>query len=90
MNSRDPNPRSSPSTRPQIFVTLLYIQENGEPSTLRAQDVFAYFQEDGTQGFGTFPFVYTTPKDCAFVRIQFGAARNLLASPITLDVDNVR
>ncbi len=63
--SGDPNPSGSPSTRPQIFVALLYIQENGEPSTLRAQDVFAYFQEDGTQGFGTFPFVYTTPKEIA-------------------------
>lgn len=86
----DPNPSGQPSTRPQIFVAILYIQGNGQTSIVRAADSFAYFQEDGTQGFGTFPVRYTTPKDCAFVRIQFGAARNGLASQMTFDVDNVR
>jgi len=86
----DPNPNGSSSTRPQVFVAILYFQENGQPSIVRAQDSFVYFQEDSTQGFGTFPLPYTTPKDCAFVRIRFGAARNDLASQIALDVDNVR
>jgi hypothetical protein len=86
----DPNPNGSSSTRPQVFVAILYFQENGQPSIVRAQDSFVYFQEDSPQGFGTFPLPYTTPKDCAFVRIRFGAARNNLASQIALDVDNVR
>jgi hypothetical protein len=86
----DPDPAGPSSTRPQIFAAILYLQENGQLSIVRAQDSFAYFQEDSTQGFGTFPLLYTTPKDCALVRIQFGAARNGLASQITLDVDNVR
>jgi hypothetical protein len=86
----DANPSGSSATRPQVFAAILYFQENGQPSIVRAQDSFAYFQEDSTQGFGTFPLVFTTPKDCALVRIQFGAARNGLASQITLDVDNVR
>jgi hypothetical protein len=86
----DPNPSGPSYTRAQVFAAILYLQENGQPSIVRAQDSFAYFQEDSTKGFGTFPLLYTTSKDCALVRIQFGAARSGLASQITLDVDNVR
>src|SRR5216683_2247928 len=86
----DPNPSGPPTSRPQVFIAILYFQQNGTPSSIHTQDTFAYFQEDSTLGFATFPVQYTTPSDAAFVQIQFGAARNGLPNPITLDVDNVR
>jgi len=86
----DPNAGGPPSSRPQVFVTVLYFQQNGTPSSIRTQETLAYFQENSTTGFATFPVQYTTPSDAAFVQIQFGVARNGLSNPITLDVDNVR
>jgi len=86
----DPNPNGSPSSRPQVFLTILYFQQNGTPSSVRTQDTVAYFQENSTTGFATFPVQYTTPSDAAFLAIEFGAARNGLPAAITLDVDNIR
>jgi hypothetical protein len=86
----DPNPSGPPNSRPQVFITILYFQQNGTPSSVHTQDTVAYFQENSTTGFATFPVQYTTPSDAAFVTIQFGAARNGLPAQITLDVDNVR
>jgi hypothetical protein len=87
----DPAAGTGPSlSRPQVFVSVLYYQASGSASALRAQDYYAFYQEDSTTGFGTFPIQYTTPGDAAYVVIQFGASRNGLATPITLDVDNVR
>lgn len=86
----DPDPGAPPASRPQVFINIIYFQANGNVSAVRKQDSFAYFQEDSTTGFGTFPLQYTTPSDAAYVEIQFGAARNGLPTPITFDVDNVR
>ncbi len=86
----DPNPSGPPNSRPQVFITILYFQQNGTPSSIRTQDTVAYFQENSTTGFATFPVQYTTPSDTAFIAILFGAARNGLPGPITLDVDNIR
>jgi Bacterial Ig-like domain (group 2) len=87
----DPAVGTSPSpSRPQVFMTVLYFRASGAPSAVRAYDSLAYFQEDSTSGFATFPMQYTTPSDAAFVQLQFGASRNGLPSPITLDVQNVR
>jgi hypothetical protein len=73
-----------------VFVAISYFQQNGAVSSIHTQDTFAYFQEDSTTGFATFPVQYVTPEDAAFVTIQFGAARNGLPTQITLDVQNVR
>jgi len=73
-----------------VFITILYFQQNGASSSIRTQDTAAYLQENSTTGFATFPVVYTTPSDAAFIAIQFGAALNGLPAQITLDVDNVR
>jgi hypothetical protein len=86
----DPNPGGPPASRPQVFVNIRYFQANGTPSAVRIEDSFAFFQEDSTTGFTTFPQQYATPGDAAFVEIRFGAARNGLPAQITLDVDNVR
>ena len=86
----DPNPGGPPTSRPQVFLTIFYFQQNGLPSSIHTQDMVAYFQENSTSGFATFPMQYTTPSDAAFVEVQFGAARNGLPAQITLDVDNVR
>ena len=88
--SGDSRVGSNDASRPHVFATIQYYNSSGAPSALRAQDVFNYVQEDSPSGFGTFPLVYTTPADATTVRIVFGAARNGLAQPITLDVDNVR
>jgi hypothetical protein len=86
----DPNPGGSSATRPQVFITFLYFQQNGTPSGVRTKDSFSFFQEDSTTGFATFPQQYTTPSDATFVEVQFGAMRNGLPTQIILDVDNVR
>ena len=86
----DPNPSGPAATRPQVFINVLYFKADGTASSVRVQDSFAYFQENSTSGFDTFPVQYTTPSDAAFVEIEFGAARNNLPTPITFDVDNVR
>jgi hypothetical protein len=86
----DPNPGGAAGSRPQVFISILYLQSNGMPSAVRAHDTFSYFQEDSTTGFATFPVQYITPDDASFVQIQYGAARNGLPLPITVDVDNVR
>lgn len=86
----DPNPLANPAGRPHVFVAIRYFNASGVPSAVQAQDVFRLFQEDSAQGFGTFPLRYTTPSDATGVRIEMGAARNGLATPITLDVDNLR
>ena len=86
----DPNPTGPPASRPQVFITISYLQQNGTRSSIHSQDMFAYFEEDSTNGFATFPVQYATPADAAFVTIQFGAARNGLPNTITLDIQNVR
>jgi hypothetical protein len=86
----DDSPGGTPSSRPQVSLSILYLKANGEPSTIRPRDTFAWFQEDGTTAFGTFPVVYATPADAVRVQLQFAAARNGLATPITFDIDNVR
>lgn len=86
----DPNPTGPPASRPQVFITISYFQQNGTASSVHGQDTFAYFQESSTTGFATFPVQYTTPSDAASVAIEFGAERNGLPAQITLDVDNVR
>jgi hypothetical protein len=86
----EPNPAGAPTSRPQVFISILYFQEDGTPSALRTQDTFTYFQEDSTSGFGTFPVQYTTPSDAALIAIQFGVARNGLPTQIALDVQNAR
>ncbi|MEW6721520.1 MAG: Ig-like domain-containing protein, partial [Thermodesulfobacteriota bacterium] len=86
----DPNPGGSPASRPQVFINILYFQQNGTPSGVTTKDSFSFFQEDSTTGFDTFPQQYTTPSDATFVEFQFGALRNGLPAQITLDVDNVR
>jgi len=88
--SGNPNPTAPPVSRPQVFVTIFYLQQNGTPSSVHPSDTFAYLQEDSTTGFATFPVQYTTPSDAASVMIEFGAARNGLPTPITLDISNVR
>ena len=86
----DPNPNGLADSRPQVFISVLYLDQNGKPSAVRASDTFRFFQENSTSGFATFPVVYTTPADVAFVEFQFGARRNGLPGAITFDVDNVR
>jgi len=86
----DPNPTGPSASRPQVFITISYLQQNGTPSSIHFQDMFAYFQQDSTNGFATFPVQYATPADAAFVTIQFGVARNGLPNTITLDIQNVR
>ena len=86
----DPNPGGSSATRPQVFINILYFQQNGTPSGVSTKDSFSFFQEDSTTGFATFPQQYTTPSDATFVEVQFGAMRNGLPTQIILDVDNVR
>ncbi len=86
----DPNPSGDPSTRPQVFVSFQYFDKDGLPSQIRTQDTFFLFQENTPQGFGTFPFQYASPNDARFVRIEIGATRNGLPTPITLDVDYLR
>ena len=86
----DPNPGGSSASRPQVFINILYFQQNGTPSGVTTKDSFSFFQEDSTTGFATFPQQYTTPSDATFVEVQFGAMRNGLPTQIILDVDNVR
>jgi len=86
----DPNPGGSSASRAQVFINILYFQQNGNPSGVRTKDSFSFFQEDSTTGFATFPQQYTTPSDAVFVEVQFGAMRNGLPTQIILDVDNVR
>ncbi len=87
--SGDPNPSASASTRPQVFVTIHYLNANGQPASVPST-IFQYFQEDSTQGFQTFVFQYTTPSDAKSVQIEIGAVRNGLSTPIMLDADNFR
>lgn len=86
----DPNPGGDPATRPQVFITVRYLNSSGKASSIKASDTFRYFQEDGASDFRTFPIQYKTPADAAFVRITVGAARNKLPSAITFDIDNLR
>lgn len=85
----DPNPAASASTRPQAFVTIHYLNANGQPASVPST-VFQYFQENSAQEFQTFVFQYMTPSDARSVQIEVGAARNGLAAPIIIDVDNLR
>ena len=86
----DPNPTAPAVSRPKVFITIFYFQQNGQPSAVHPSDTFAYFQENSTTGYATFPVQYTTSSDAASVAIEFGAARNGLSTQITLDVSNVR
>lgn len=88
--SDDPNPTGTPASRPQVEITIRYLQSDGTPSAVRTSDTYAYFQENSTTDFATFPVQYVTPSDSAFVEIQFAAIRNGLPTGIVLDVDNVR
>ena len=76
--------------RPHVFMAIQYFKLDGTASSIRPEDDFLLYQEDSPNGFGTFPDTYTTPADARSLRIVFGVARNGLAQPITLDVDNVR
>jgi hypothetical protein len=88
--SGDPNPGGNPAQRPQVFVTVRYLQANGQASAIKPSDTFRFLQENGAADFQTVPVQYQTPADAAAVRIIVGAARNGLPSAITLDVDNMR
>jgi uncharacterized protein (TIGR03437 family) len=85
----DPNPLGSPSARPQVLVTIRYLNASGQPASVPST-VFQYFQENSTQGFQTFVFQFTTPSDARSVQIEVGAAKNGVPAPITVDVDNLR
>jgi hypothetical protein len=85
----DPNPSGSSATRPQVFVTIHYLNANGQPASVPST-TFSYFQEDSTQGFQTFVFQYTPPADAQSVQIEIGAARNGLGTAIVFDADNLR
>jgi len=87
--SGDPNPSGSTATRPQVFVTIHYLNASGQPASTPST-VFSYFQEDSTQGFQTFVFQYTPPSDATSVQIEIGAARKGLSAPIIFDADNFR
>ena len=87
--SGDPNPGGDPETRPHIYVAIHYFGLDRSPLSA-SPDVFRYFEEDSTTGFGTFPLRYTTPSDARFVQIEVGIMRNGLPAPLTLDVDNLR
>ena len=69
-------------------LTILYFQQSGMPSAVRASDAFPIQQSDTPAGFATFPVQYAPPADAAAVRIQFSATGS--AQPLTLDVDMVR
>jgi hypothetical protein len=88
--SGDPSASSDPAIRPQVFVIFRYFNAAGSPSAVRAQDIFRLHQENSTNGFDTFPFLYVTPGDANSLQIEIGAARNGLTLPITMDVDNLR
>jgi hypothetical protein len=77
-------------SRPHVFLAVRYFKRDGSVSSVRAQDELDLYEEDSTDGFGTFPMTYTTPSDARSARIVFGVARNGFSQPITLDVDNVR
>jgi hypothetical protein len=86
----DPSPGWASTTRPQVFISIRYFDGTGGVSQVRTQDVFRFYQENSTTGFGTFPLQYTTPSDARSVRIEVGTARNGLPTAITFDVDNLR
>jgi hypothetical protein len=86
----DSNPGGNPTTRPQVFISILYFDGSGNPSQVRTQDVFRLYQENSTSGFQTVPLQYATPSDTSFVQIEAGAARYGLSTAITFDVDNIR
>ncbi len=85
----DPNPSANASARPLVYVTIHYLNANGQPASVPST-IFQYFQENSTQGFQTFVFQYTPPSDAKSVKIELGAARNGLSTPIMLDADNFR
>jgi uncharacterized protein (TIGR03437 family) len=85
----DPNPSANASARPQVYVTIHYLNANGQPASVPST-IFQYFQENSTQGFQTFVLQYTPPSDARSVQLELGAARNGLSTPIMLDADNFR
>jgi hypothetical protein len=87
--SGDPNPSGSAATRPQVYVTIHYLNAASRPASTPST-VFSYFQEDSTQDFQTFVFQYTPPSDATSLQIEIGAARNGLPTPIIFDADNFR
>lgn len=88
--SGDTGAETSNTSRPQVYMMVRYFGGDGRASAVRSQDIFRYYQESGSAEFGTFPISYMTPSDAMTVKLEFGAMRNGLAQPITLDVDNVR
>ncbi len=88
--SGDPNVGIASASRPQVYVMVRYFGGDGRPSAIRSQDIFRFYQENGSIDFGTFPLSYSTPADAMTVKLEFGVLRNGLPRPITLDVDNVR
>ncbi len=86
----DTNAGTSNTSRPQVYMRVRYFDGDNGPSAIRSEDTFRYYQESGSANFATFPITYTTPFDAMTVILEFGAMRNGLAQPITVDVDNVR
>ena len=85
--SQDPKPTRVPW--PQIDVVFHYLTCARHAVAGRTDTTFRYFQ-GAPNTFRTFPLKYSTPRDACYVRIEFVAARNHLANPLTLDIDNVR
>jgi hypothetical protein len=88
--SGDPNSAARPESRPNVSIAFDYFDAAGRPVAAHPSDVFRYFQEDATTGFGTFVLRYTPPDGAQTVRIEIGAHRNGLPQPITVDADAVR
>lgn len=83
-------PDSPPESRPQVYLAIRYLDAAGKTLQSHPLDIFRYFQEDRTGGFRTFVVRYTPPEGATSARVEIGAARNELATPITLDVDYLR
>ena len=82
--SRHPKPTQYP--RPQIDVVFHYLTCERHAVARHAETTFRYFQ-GASKTFRTFPLKYSTPRDACYVRIEFVAARNHLATPLVLDID---
>ncbi|HKA92037.1 MAG TPA: hypothetical protein VKE22_30445 [Haliangiales bacterium] len=88
--SGDPNPSAPADARPQVRVAIRYFDVSGAPSAARAADFFRFFQEDGTQGFATFPLAFAPPADASAIRVELAVLRNGLPAELVADFDNLR
>jgi hypothetical protein len=86
----DRHTRAATPKRPHVLIALTYLTCQRKPSKVRPRIIHRYVQHQRTTGFATFPVRHTTPRDACYVRLQFGAKRNGLPAPITLDVDAIR